>query len=136
MFRIKQEIHAKKTPDPTEKSFLLKKCVIIIELFFGEKENSNSVDKTQVHEKNRTSENRSSNRYIKRIKYGNQTPNRDDDWNATDPNLLEEWLFEVVFDHNDGHYEILPFDSAIPEREQHQYIRANIEGAQKCLNCR
>ena len=31
---------------------------------------------------------RSANRYLKRIKYGNRTPNRDADWNATDPAQL------------------------------------------------
>ena len=48
-------------------------------------ENSDGVDFTQVHEKNRTPSTRSANRYLKRIHYGNQQPNRDADWNATDP---------------------------------------------------
>ena len=59
------------------------------------------------HEKNRTSSGRSANRYLKSILYGNRTPNRDADWNATDPAQLpaSTWMFEVVFDYEDGHYQ-------------------------------
>ncbi|MGH9893969.1 MAG: SpvB/TcaC N-terminal domain-containing protein, partial [bacterium] len=62
-------------------------------------ENSDSVDRYQAHERNRTAETRSANRYLKYIKYGNRTPYY--------PCLKEnepltplpcEWLFEVVFD--------------------------------------
>ena len=70
-------------------------------------ENSDGIDLAQVHEKNRTSSSRSANRYLKRILYGNRTPNRDADWNATDPAQLPDstWMFEVVFDYEDGHYQ-------------------------------
>ena len=57
--------------------------------------------KLAPHEKNRTDVSRSANRYLKRIKYGNTTPNRDADWKATDPTLLTDWLFEVVFDYGE-----------------------------------
>ena len=60
-----------------------------------------------AHERNRSESSRSANRYLKRIKYGNRTPNRDaTTWQATDPAQLpnETWMFEVVFDYGEGHY--------------------------------
>jgi YD repeat-containing protein len=60
-----------------------------------------------AHERNRNDATRSANRYLKRIKYGNRTPNRNlDSWQATDPTQLPEdtWMFEVVFDYGEGHY--------------------------------
>lgn len=69
-------------------------------------ENSDSIDLSQVHEKNRTSLGRSANRHPKNILYGNSAPNRDADWNVTDPAQLPDstWMFEIVFDYEDGHY--------------------------------
>src|SRR5439155_11126615 len=63
-----------------------------------------------AHERNRNDATRSANRYLKRIKYGNRKPNRDAiTWNATDAVQLpnETWMFEVVFDYDDGHYQTL-----------------------------
>ena len=46
-------------------------------------ENSDNVYPDQLHELNRNFENRSSNRYLKAIKYGNKTPNRNpSSWTA------------------------------------------------------
>jgi Salmonella virulence plasmid 65kDa B protein len=69
-------------------------------------ENSDGIELTQVNEKNRTPSARAANRYPKNILYGNRAPNRDADWNATDPAQLPEstWMFEVVFDYENGHY--------------------------------
>ena len=66
-------------------------------------ENSDGVDLSQVHERNRTPSSRAANRYLKRIRYGNRQPNRDAEWNATDPALLPNatWMFEVVFDYGE-----------------------------------
>jgi hypothetical protein len=61
-------------------------------------ENSDAVNLFQANETNRT---RSANRYLKRIKYGNQSPNRDDSWHTTDPTRLSDWMFEVVFDYGE-----------------------------------
>ncbi|MGH9756023.1 MAG: SpvB/TcaC N-terminal domain-containing protein, partial [Blastocatellia bacterium] len=63
-------------------------------------ENSDGVDLSRANERNRS---RSANRYLKRVKYGARTPNRDADWNATDPSLLPEkdWMFELVFDYGE-----------------------------------
>jgi RHS repeat-associated protein len=70
-------------------------------------ENSDGIDLAQIHEKNRTSSSRSANRLPKKILYGNLTPNRDAAWNATDPAQLPDstWMFEVLFDYEDGHYQ-------------------------------
>ena len=69
-------------------------------------ENSDGIELTQVNEKNRTPSARAANRYPKNILYGNRAPNRDADWNASDPAQLPEstWMFEVVFDYENGHY--------------------------------
>ena len=64
-----------------------------------ESENSSGIDLSQAHEANRTEKSRSTNRYLKRIKYGNSKPNRNDKWEATDPTQLTDWMFEVVFDY-------------------------------------
>ncbi len=67
-------------------------------------ENDDNIDGTQANERNRV---RTANRYLKRIKYGNRTPNRDaTTWQATDPAQLPDdtWMFEVVFDYGEGHY--------------------------------
>lgn len=89
------------------------------------KENGENVDRTQANERNRV---RTANRYVKRILYGNRTPNRDaTTWQATDPTLLEgdTWMFEVVFDYGEGHYEELPLDPARPLGEQHRFVHAS-----------
>lgn len=58
-------------------------------------EDSEDVDTTQAHERNRT---RTANRYLKYIKYGN-TPSR-----FLEPNLANfTWHFEVVFDYGEHH---------------------------------
>ncbi|WP_088242015.1 SpvB/TcaC N-terminal domain-containing protein [Calothrix rhizosoleniae] len=59
-------------------------------------ENSQGVDTTQIHERNRTPEIRSSNRYLKRIKYGNRVSR------LVQPDLTAaDWMFEVVFDYGE-----------------------------------
>jgi RHS repeat-associated protein len=92
-------------------------------------ENADDVDRSQVHERNRTDVMRSANRYLKRIKYGNRSPNRDAAGNIIDPALITDWMFEVVFDYGEGHCSDLPLDPARPEAEQHQFVLAQT-GAQ------
>ncbi|GHO98833.1 hypothetical protein KSF_088810 [Reticulibacter mediterranei] len=59
-------------------------------------ENSEGVDLSQTHESNRTPESRSTNRYLKRITYGNRTSR------LTQPDLNQaNWMFEVVFDYGE-----------------------------------
>jgi hypothetical protein len=76
-------------------------------------ENDEKVDTQLVNERNRV---RSANRYLKRIRYGNRTPNRDPNGKATDPGLLpaDTWMFEVVFDYGEGHFTILPLQPDQP----------------------
>ena len=97
-------------------------------VYVYEPENSKGIDLSQAHEKNRTEQSRSANRYLKRIKYGNLKPNRDAGWNATDPSQLAEWMFEVVFDYGEGHYEEIPLDPSKTETEQHRYVLAPKDG--------
>jgi RHS repeat-associated protein len=69
-------------------------------------EDSVGVDATQAHERNRTPQSRSANRYLKRIRYGNRTPLLDNQGRR--PTFLSSsqtqnagWLFEIVFDYGD-----------------------------------
>ncbi len=73
----------------------------------GVAEDSEGLPTSFTHERNRTEKTRSSQRYLKRIKYGGRTPYYPDE--ATD--LPAEWLFEVVFDYGEGHYEELAPDA-------------------------
>jgi RHS repeat-associated protein len=60
-------------------------------------EDSTGVDSGTAHERNRSDETRSANRYIKRIQYTNRTPR-----NAGENLMLRtDWLFEVVFDYGE-----------------------------------
>ena len=83
-------------------------------------EDDHSVDHTQANERNRT---RTANRYLKRIKYGNRTPNRDPQGKASDPALLpdHEWMFELVFDYGEGHVQALP-----PDAQGQQFVTAQV----------
>jgi RHS repeat-associated protein len=65
-------------------------------------ENSDAIDLSQAHERNRTEQTRAANRYLKRIKYGNRTPYYPIlGENQPHTPLPSEWLFEVVFDYGD-----------------------------------
>lgn len=69
-------------------------------------ENDANINRMQANERNRV---RNANRYIKRIKYGNRVSR------LIEPNLGQaRWLFEVVFDYGEGHYEALPSDEDGP----------------------
>ncbi|HXA84463.1 MAG TPA: SpvB/TcaC N-terminal domain-containing protein [Candidatus Dormibacteraeota bacterium] len=64
------------------------------------------VDRTTAHEANRTDDVRKTQRYLKRIFYGNGTPYFPD-WSATAdadvplPAVPADWHFQVVFDYGD-----------------------------------
>src|SRR5215210_7838977 len=62
-------------------------------------ENTQNIKLSLVQERNRTDTTRAANRYLKRIKYGNETPRQPDE----DLSLRDDWLFEVVFDYGE-HY--------------------------------
>jgi RHS repeat-associated protein len=65
-------------------------------------ENSDGVVISQAHERNRTDASRSSNRYLKRIRYGNRTPYHPVLAEVQPQLHLEtEWLFEAVLDYGE-----------------------------------
>ena len=84
-------------------------------------EDSENVDRPQVHERNRTELSRSANRYLKSIHYGNQTPRQPGE------NLSErtDWMFEVVFDYGEGHLQRLEEDD-----DGRQFVESTIEERQ------
>ncbi|HEX5083334.1 MAG TPA: SpvB/TcaC N-terminal domain-containing protein, partial [Blastocatellia bacterium] len=70
-------------------------------------EDSANIDLAQARERNRTEEGRSANRHLKRVKYGNRISH------LIRHDLSQmDWLFEVVFDYDEGHYEDLPADAS------------------------
>jgi RHS repeat-associated protein len=77
-------------------------------------ENDDNVDLSRISERTRV---RSANRYLKYIRYGNRQPLLIDPARPSfrqphipSPDLTTpEWMFEVVFDYGEGHYqEVLP----------------------------
>jgi RHS repeat-associated protein len=79
-------------------------------------EDGENVDLSQAHEQNRglkTDSLRSANRYLKSVFYGNRKPYlpkllAGEEWPAppdTDKDdYTDRWMFEVVFDYEEGHY--------------------------------
>lgn len=79
-------------------------------VYHYKEEDSTKVEISQAHERNRDDKNRSANRYLKSIRYGNHQPYRPEllpnqQWptppGATTPNVGDNWLFEVVFDYGE-----------------------------------
>ena len=79
-------------------------------------ENDDNVDLSRVNERNRV---RSANRYLKTIRYGNRQPLLID---PAQPSFRQAhvpapdfsnagWMFEVVFDYGEGHYQEMPADA-------------------------
>jgi RHS repeat-associated protein len=82
-------------------------------------ERGDGVDLGQVNERNRV---RAANRYLKCIKYGNRVSR------LVEPVLdAESWMFEVVFDYDDGHYEDI---DPSPPAGEHRFARASVSGGQ------
>jgi RHS repeat-associated protein len=83
-------------------------------------EDSAGIDLSQAHERNRTPETRSAQRYVKRIVYGNRTPYFPD-LTAHEPVAHpKDWCFELVFDY--GEHDLanpLPQDNSMPWRCRH-----------------
>ena len=82
-------------------------------------EDSSGIDATLAHERNRTPQSRSANRYIKRIRYGNRTPLLDGGGHR--PLFLTkrqiqgtDWLFEVIFDYGEHDQDRPTPDEATP----------------------
>lgn len=80
-------------------------------------ENDDNIDRGQANERNRV---RSANRYLKRIQYGNRVSR------LVQPDLsAASWMFEVVFDYDEAHYEKVDLDPARPETQQHRFVRVS-----------
>lgn len=80
-------------------------------------EDDAQVDPARPNERNRV---RTANRYLKRIYYGNRVSR------LLDPDLNDpRWMFEVVLDYDEGHYEEIDPDPNLPAAEQHRYVRAS-----------
>jgi hypothetical protein len=80
-------------------------------------ENDAGTDRSLPSERNRI---RTANRYLKRVKYGNEVSL------LVAPDISNaKWLFELVFDYDEGHYEELPLDSAQSADAQHSRVRVS-----------
>jgi hypothetical protein len=80
-------------------------------------EDDANVDRLELNERNRS---RSANRYLKRVRYGNTVSRLiQKDLSAM------QWLFEVVFDYDEDHYENVDLDPNHPAAEQHRFVRAS-----------
>ena len=83
-------------------------------------ENEANVDGELASERNRE---RTANRYLKRVKYGNRVSR------LIEPDLSHtEWLFEAVFDYEEGHMEEFDPEPGLPEADKHRYVRASANG--------
>lgn len=86
-------------------------------------EDGAGVDLALPYEQHRRDAACTTQRYIKVIRYGNTVsrlhPEPPADWR-------DEWLFEVLFDYGEGHYEDLPLDPGTPADEQHRFSRASL----------
>ena len=90
-------------------------------------EDSVNLDLAVFNERNRSASARAVSRYLKRIRYGNRTPNRDPKtWATFDPATLNanDWMFEVVFDYGEGH-----FTAAAPDVNGRIFATASPEPA-------
>ena len=80
-------------------------------------EDDSNVDASQANERNRE---RLAGRYPKSILYGNRVSR------LIQPDLaLASWMFEVVFDYDDGHYEDIAPDPTVPADAQHRFALAS-----------
>lgn len=83
-------------------------------------ENSDGRILAQANERNRT---RTANRYLKRIKYGNRTPHYPRfEKNQPPVSLPADWMFEVIFDYEEGHYA-----ESKPDAQGRVFAQAKVE---------
>lgn len=80
-------------------------------------ENSDGVAGVRAHERNRTAQGRSANRYLKRIQYGNRTPYYPDTGAPAPVPEPSDWCFELVFDYGD-HDQAMP----LPDEPQKTWL--------------
>jgi hypothetical protein len=75
-------------------------------------EDSRGTENGQAHERNRTDNTRETNRYLKRILYGNREPylprlSETAPW-PTPAHTIESWFFETIFDYGEHYPETEP----------------------------
>ena len=80
-------------------------------------EDDANVDHSQVNERNRS---RTANRYLKHVKYGNKTSRE----SQTDLSLMQ-WMFQMVFDYDEGYYEEVLLDPLLPDAQQRRSVLAS-----------
>jgi len=71
-------------------------------------DDSQGVDPAQAHERNRTPLMRSTQHYLRSIRYGNRTPhfpNYEATAPATPLPTNQDWMFSVIFDYGEGRYQ-------------------------------
>ena len=103
---------------------------------------SDGIDLSQAHERNRNGTTRAANRYLNRIRYGNRIPYfpklaEAQPWpmapGAIDPDGSKDWFFEVVFDYGEHDLEAPLPDDARQDMEAAVTIRSPpIAPASKC----
>ncbi|MBI4488140.1 MAG: toxin [Deltaproteobacteria bacterium] len=75
-------------------------------LYSYKEEDDKGIDLAQPNEHNRTTETRKVNRYLKTIRYGNTKSHVDPAFASRDAwRQATQWLFEIVFDYGEGHYQ-------------------------------
>ena len=87
-------------------------------------EDSSNIDLSQSTERNRPHASPFTNRYLKRVKYGN-TPSLLIQSDVMPEVTKLSWLFEVVFDYGEGHFQAQP-----PDTERRVFATASISGDQ------
>jgi hypothetical protein len=86
-------------------------------IYTYKEEDSANIPSDATNERNRTEKSRSANRYLKTIKYGNKTPNRDTEtWHAFSAFKIPEddWMFTIVLDYGEFDEEHPKFDDSAP----------------------
>ena len=79
-------------------------------------EDSSNVDLSQANERNRSASGRGTNRYLTRVKYGNEQSL------LIQPDITQlSWLFEVVFDYGEGY-----FQPAAPDADGRVFAAASL----------
>jgi len=87
-----------------------------VALYSYDEENADAVDVFRANERNHT---RGANRYLKRVLYGNRVSP------LVPPHAASDWMFELVFDYDDGHLEEIALDPNHPAAEQLERVRAS-----------
>ena len=97
-------------------------------LFDYDTEDSAGVERDRPHERWRSDQSRSANRYLRRVRYGNRRTILDE-ITGLPPNpdtiaAVEDWMFELVLDYGEGRIQGRPPLPGTPVEYQHRRVRA------------